>query len=233
MTKGVVPTSQYVLSESSFILAKKEIEQKVWLKIIEGHIVQCVCNENSDPLVSLPDNALSDIIKHFKTLLTSTSVLVEFGVLFKEDSTYFPYLIDFVDNESSNMISLSDINTGIISRGRITGTISYVSQTSFSSLDVHLGDLEVAPTNDESCAIFFCDKPDISLLSIIHNYDKRRIGFVFAEGSVLCHLAVVLREMGIPAIKIGHYLEYEYKAGSICSIDAETPEISGKERIKV
>jgi phosphoenolpyruvate-protein kinase (PTS system EI component) len=41
--------------------------------------------------------------------------------------------------------------------------------------------------------------PSISLLDILGKAG-RNIGFVFQEGATLCHFAVILRELGIPAI---------------------------------
>jgi len=78
--------------------------------------------------------------------------------------------------------------------------------------------------------IFLCRRPNIALLPLLEQYEPGRIGFLFEEGSVLCHLAVVLREKGIPAVKLSGPLP-QWPEGAVCTLDGASPGLTGKERI--
>ena len=99
----------------------------------------------------------------------------------------------------------------------------------YDSLDKHFHDDVEAIEQISEEVIFLCQTPSISLLDLISKYDSKKIAFAFAEGSVLCHLAVVLREKRIPAIKIG---DIDSIAEGWYVLDAETQGIRGKERLK-
>jgi hypothetical protein len=231
LTKGVVPTSQYAVDEAGKVITRREIEQRTWFKIIEGHVIYCVCNESEDTLVSLSNDNLRYLIEYFSAVFNASSSVVEFGVLKESREKFQPYLIDFVDDSSSVNIASSDISTGIISRGKIQGAIMHIPESETDSLDIHFHDENKTNYQSDEAIVFFCRKPDIALLPLLEKYNPNNIGFVFEDGSVLCHLAVVLRERGIPAVKIGHFHEYEYPSGRICLLDAETIKTTGKERV--
>lgn len=69
LTKGTVPVSQYIVSKSGTVLERLEVHQKTWLKIIEGHIIHCVCDDEDDPLVALNNEEIKHIIDSFSTIL--------------------------------------------------------------------------------------------------------------------------------------------------------------------
>ena len=81
--------------------------------------------------------------------------------------------------------------------------------------------------------VFFAQRPDIALLPLVERCSSKDAAFVFCEGSVLCHLATVLREKRIPAIQIGYYHKGEYAEGKECVVDAQSEYITGRERISV
>jgi phosphohistidine swiveling domain-containing protein len=230
LTKGIVPTSQYVINEQGHLLFKEEVRQRQWLKIIEGHVVICICNEGENDIVSLNNERLLYIVEYFKGSLKTETAVVEFGILKEATSDIQPYLIDFVDDNSCVSISVTDMNEGIISRGHIVGKTVHVKNNDFDSLDTHFYNTINSNVQNEENVVFFCEKPNISLLFILEKYNSQKIGFVFQEGSVLCHFAIVLREKGIPAIRIGDILN-KYNEGDICTIDAMTPNIPAKERL--
>lgn len=230
LTKGVVPTSQYILKNSS-IISKYEVEQKRWYRILEGHVIECVCNENEKNIVSLNSDELLQIADCFSELLTSNTIIVEFGVLKDNLKTIKPYLIDFVDNNKSKEISALDIEKGILSRGKREGIICHVSVDDYDSLNMHYHDVSKTMKKNNDKIVFFCKRPDIGLLDILNKYDNSNISFVFAEGSILCHLAVILREKNIPAIIIGEFQRFEYLNGVKCLIDADESSLIGKERV--
>lgn len=231
LTKGVVPTSQYIVSKEAAILEKAEVKQQMWLKIIEGHVVHCVCNDGEESLVTINNNEIKNILERFKHILKKDSNVVEFGLLKPPQCSLEPYLIDFVDDNSPINISSSDIKSGVISYGSIEGKPVVIEKVNVDSLNEHFHNVSVnSPLNNEK-VIFICQNPELALLNLLDKYDNHNIGFVFQECAIGAHLAVVLREKGIPAIKVpGSFNVVSGK--EFCSIDAKTTGLLPEERLK-
>lgn len=226
LTKGNVLTSQYYV-ENSCVTAIQEIHQQIWYRIVQGHVIECECYNENNNLVSLSNKQINDIVASFSDIIGSGNRIVEFGVIYK-GLGLLPYLIDFVDSENETGLCGSDVADGIISRGKRCGVIRRIEDM-YDSLDKHFhDDIETTEQISEEI-IFLCQTPSISLLDLIGKYDSNKIAFVFAEGSVLCHLAVVLREKRIPAIKVG---DIDGIAEGWYLLDAETQGLQGKERLK-
>ena len=79
--------------------------------------------------------------------------------------------------------------------------------------------------------IFICKNPELTLLDLVNRYKAQNIGFVFENCAVGAHMAVILREKGIPAIRLGTF-SYILPHKDICTIDAKTPGLLPKERLK-
>lgn len=224
ISKGIVPVSSYMISGEN-VVAKKETDQNAWYEVIEGHTVYCICNEGKDTLVSLPSNEIMKVLYYFRPLLEDINQTLEFAVLrHKETGEYVPYFIDFADSAKNSGLSLNAVSSGIMSQGKSVGEIVHVMKGDVPAFDKR---------KEEAGIVFFCQRPDIDLLPIIDMYSPERIAFVFEEGSVLCHVATVLREKGIPAVQIGHYQKWKYPSGKICEVDAQSENISGWNRVFV
>lgn len=230
LTKGVVPTSQYITSKSGNVLERTEIRQQNWLKIIEGHVVYCVCNNDEEDLVSVDDSDIRRIIECFTPVLQLESNVVEFGLLRQEDRTLVPYLIDFVDDNSPINLSAADIKSGIVSYGCITGKPVVINELDVDSLNEHYHNASSNTLKSQDKVIFICKNPELALLQLIDQYEPQNIGFVFQNCAVGAHIAVVLREKRIPAIKTGSLL-FGLSHLDTCTIDAKTPGLQPKERL--
>lgn len=231
LTKGVVPTSQYIASKHGDVLERNEIQQRTWLKIIEGHVVYCICNNNDEGFVSLSDSDVKHVIECFKPVIKTDSSVVEFGLLQQQPhGTLEPYLIDFVDDNSPINISSADIKSGIISYGCITGKPVVIDKLDSDSLNEHFHNTSVGVSKSDEKVIFICKNPELALLSLINKYNPHNIGFAFENCAVGAHMAVVLREKGIPAIKTGVAI-YGLHLKDNCTIDAQTPGLLPKERL--
>lgn len=231
LTKGFVETSQYIV-EKNHIVEKKEVYQHKWYSILEGHVIECFCDNEEESLVTISEADVILIINYFAHILTSQTENVEFGLLYDQYGGITPYLIDFVDSGMKLEISSAGISKGIISSGIITGRAVYVTN-GLQSFDLHFADERNDILTETEPMVFFCDNPDISLTNIIDKYGVKNIGFVFATGSILCHFAVLLREKGIPAIKIGVYERFEYPENTSFTVDAISESKEGRERIAV
>lgn len=231
LTKGVVPTSQYIVSKEGKIVERTEIHQETWLKIIEGHVVHCICNNGDESLVALSDSDVKCIIDSFSPILKIASNVVEFGLLKLSNNVLEPYLIDFVDDNSPIDISSSDIMNGIISYGTISGKPIVIKNFNEDSLNEHFHNISEVTTRSNEKVIFFCENPELAILKVMEQYDSQNIGFVFQNCAIGAHLAVVLREKGIPAIKLNSKF-WKITQKNNCTIDAETHGLLPEERVK-
>lgn len=231
LTKGIVPTSQYIITEAGNILKRSEIHQETWLKIIEGHIVHCVCDNESESLVALDDTDVKHIIDSFSAVLKTNSNVVEFGLLKQQNAILTPYLIDFVDDNSPVDISSNDIINGIISYGTVSGKPIIIKDFDKDSLNEHFHNISETTVKSNEKVVFFSRNPELALLKILDSYEHNHIGFVFHNCAIGAHLAVVLREKGIPAIKLNEAFWDAFQK-NVCTIDAKTHGLLPEERLK-
>lgn len=231
LTKGVVPTSQYIVSKEGCVVERTEIHQEKWLKIIEGHVVHCVCNNGDETLVALRDDDVKNIIDSFSPVLQIDSNVVEFGLLRQVNDVMKPYLIDFVDDNSPIDISTNDIMNGIISYGTISGKPIVIKDFGEDSLNEHFHNISEGTIRSNEKIIFFCENPELAMLKVIEQYEPENIGFVFQNCAIGAHLAVVLREKGIPAIKVDVKFG-EISQKNVCTIDAKTQGLLPRERLQ-
>lgn len=189
-SKGIVPMSSYKV-KSQEVIFKNEVYQEKKFRLIEGHRIEQI----ADKVISLPESVVSKTVEYFKSLLND-GMCVEFGLL-KNNEDYISYLIDFTEEKDTKDISSEDISSGVISTGKVKGVLKKIGLEEMkNSMDLHFKDQVEVETEDEN-VIYYCDLPDISLNKKLV---PGKTGFVFKSGSMLCHLAVLLREKGIPAI---------------------------------
>ena len=226
LTKGHVLTSQYFADENS-VLSRNDVHQQIWYRIVQGHVIECECNNEKNNLVSLSDEQVTDIVRSFSSIIGNGNRVVEFGMI-SYGRDLKPYLIDFVDSEIDSGILESDIEDGIISRGKRRGIIRRIEENS-DNFDKHFLDVISGGEQISEEIIFLCKTPSIALLDLISKYENSKISFAFEEGSILCHFAVILRENGIPAVKTG---EIDIIKEGWYILDAESKGIRGKERLR-
>ena len=140
-------------------------------------------------------------------------------------------MIDFVDDNSPINISSADIKSGIISYGSITGKPVIIEKFDTDSLNEHFHNASVETSKSDEKIVFICKYPELALLNLVDKYQPQNIGFVFENCAIGAHMAVVLREKGIPAIKTGEFI-YGLPLKEICTIDAKTPGLLPKERLR-
>jgi phosphohistidine swiveling domain-containing protein len=226
--KGVVPTSQYVLTSKGNLVYSREVYQEKSFRIIEGHVLEEVIDPQYS-FVSVPTETLSRIIKDFLPFLKSEHQSVEFGIL-ESLNKLGPYLIDFVLDRRGAGLDRCSVSDGVVSKGVITGrTVSLMLEEEGNKLDFHFYDKVELQGDESEPLIFLCKRPDISLLKVVQAHNPKKMGFIFEEGSMLCHLAIILREKGIPAIIAKGF--YGLKTGEIITVDSATPRLAKEERI--
>lgn len=196
--KGLVPTSRYLV-ENSEIIEKDEVYQSYLLDIVNG--VAKKIKITPPTKISPGEEIVVGLTRDFECFLDNGRI-VEFGIVeLNTTSENLPYLIDVVESNESTEREI--VNLGVMSPGEISGKVIKVDLAkSMKGLNTHFHDeIEVSKVKHEN-SIFMCERPDISLLELIKACDRRTIGFIFRSGSLLAHLPIILRELGIPAICI-------------------------------
>lgn len=192
--KGIVDSSRYLIKNDKVVF-KNEINQNMSYKIIEGHIISYRDDDYNTNFVSINEEIAVNISRYFKNILDDNKI-IEFGILYKK-ANYKPYLIDIISDDKDDLRD-DDIKRGIISHGKVVGALVNLEYNDDNKqFNMHYHDNVTHYNNNFTNSIFICEKPTIYLLSLLN---KPNIGFIFKKGSVLCHLAVVLREKGIPAV---------------------------------
>ncbi len=230
VAKGIVPVSQYILDSAGAILHTREIRQTHAVNILGGHVVEeTIPSELS--LVALDSTVLKEILKSFRPLWETKPVAVEFGLMRDREDSLIPYLIDFVPVSESESLDTSRVLEGVISKGKITGSALVLQkQGHVDSLSFHYSDEMIGKPRRSGAYVIFADLPDISLLGTLEEFNERTIGFVFKQGSALCHLSIVLRERGIPAVILD--TEFPVRDGETITVDALTPSLRQDQRVQ-
>jgi manganese-dependent inorganic pyrophosphatase len=166
-------------------------------------------------------------------ILKDQDKAVEFGVLKQKDNSHLPYLIDLVEDKSKLDLSTNLILEGVVSTGLAFGSLVVIGSEEISKGSLHLhyhNEIQNKILIDEHI-IFYCQSPDIALLSLLETYNNSKIGFTFKEGSTLSHFAIILRERGIPAIVTN--AEIDFKNGDYIDLDALNSGFLPSERLKL
>lgn len=226
LPKGVSTPSTYILDKELNILSKNEIIQKKYFAFSNGEVIEKSIEER----VCLEKNDLIKIIRAFKNINYKNKFTIEFGLVEANDKVIVPYLIDLIDDKSSDSLDIDLVKSGVISKGIIEGKlIRIVEEPDQKALNVHYHDSISNNYQDHDKYIFYCNKPAISLIEIVNQYKNDSIGFVFQEGSILAHLSIVLREKNIPAIILSNHSEI--CESSNYKLDAKSPLLKPNERL--
>ncbi len=195
--KGLTDCSRFILDGRGEVVSREEQIQASAFEIGSQGVEKISLNA----VVTLPETTLAMIKHTFGDFLTDETRVVEFGIN-HAGLEYHPYLIDFQTEATG--IDMASIEKGVISKGKIEGRLKcFEVDTDWKkAVNMHFHDtqsgISVSPAVEPT--IFVADRPDISILGLLHQHDPRNIGFIFKGGSLLSHLCIVLREKGIPAI---------------------------------
>ncbi|OLS18910.1 MAG: Phosphoenolpyruvate synthase [Candidatus Heimdallarchaeota archaeon LC_3] len=229
IAKGVLSPSFYVLDFDTNIISKNEIYQDQEVNISNGKIVENKYKEKF--FVSFDKSALKIIINEFRDLLDNLNAVIEFALLQNKENKIIPYLFDLIDDESISNLTFDDISSGILSRGEITGKLTYIKELNSikENVNFHFHNISTNEKKEQENYIFYCQMPNISLLNLLNRNDSEKIGFIFEKGSILSHFAIILREKGIPAIILNSALNID--DNSIIRIDANSSNLEPIQRV--
>lgn len=227
VAKGIVKTSQYLIDFDFNLIRKKEIIQSYHYTILNGEIKK----EKGNLKVSLNIDELRNIIIKLSALFNENhNLTIEFGLI-ERSNQLIPYLIDLIDDTSEIQLDTEMIMEGVLSQGKIEGNLIPIDLEEGKSFHLHYHDSIEETKKYNGRYIFLCQTPDIGLLKILNNYDNKNIGFIFKDGSILSHFAIILRERKIPAVVLKD--ELSIPKNFIVYIDAEKEGMHPLERVKI
>lgn len=192
--KGVVPTSLYVTDATGKTNLQQSVTQETAIFIEKGQAVERTVNA----IAALTPAQLVAVER--LTLVVSAAypdVSVEFGVL--ADGT--PYLIDIIPDMSP--VGVDDVR--VMSPGQLTGTARLAASEELAarSLDAHFhSERGTASSSSRQATVIVAPRPFLALEEYLGQYESGSLAFVFEQGSLLGHLAIILREHKVPAIVV-------------------------------
>jgi len=214
LQKGLVSPTQYIIGFDGTIIYKNEIYQNEYYDIENGKTQK----KKFGNKIKISQKTLLNIIEEFKVILNDSKKAVEFGI-YSEKDNLIPYLIDFIEENVSDSLSSNELNSGVVSKGIITGQLVKNLQLDIDSINLHFHDSNSKQDKKNGKYIFMYKKPDIALLKLLEEYNNENIGFIFEEASILSHLPIVLRERNIPAIIKNRV---KFNDGEIIQINTES-----------
>jgi phosphohistidine swiveling domain-containing protein len=228
--KGVVPTSTIVLDDERRVISTEWREQPTAYRFIDGHVVTETPPEQQlhldAPTLGVIATAFDPLFELYK------DAALEFGIIDSPDG-YRPYLIDVAEGDTAGLALDNElIRSGVLSMGKCRGRTHRVNLSAIGALDSHLHDRPEEASVGGDNVVIVAERASVDLLPFVGAPGV--VGFVFERGSILAHLAVVLREKGIPAVAIEDRSLFESLPDNIVvEVDASERSLSKTARINL
>ena len=207
LSKGLADPWRFKIEGGQVIFMNEEALKSMVAIQIEQGLFQEDRSEIKPPSISQLQDILG-IVREIQQYYPKHCI--EFGI--EPDGA--PFLIDHYPSEMNGVGS--DL---VLSPGSFTGKIMRIEKDDVAdSIDSHFHDVRLGEELDD--VILVADRPRLSLAKHLPD-EGGKMGFLFESGSRLCHLAVLLRERGIPAMFVGgRYNQLEN--GGQASFDTST-----------
>lgn len=196
--KGVADTSLYVVDANYEAKTAEVAHQEEAVYIVDGKPQKVMIDQQP----TLSDNQLRYLYDATLALQDHyPNATLEYGI----DRAGRVYLIDIIEERASTGLALENVK--VMSRGRVVGKALRVTTEDmlWDSLDAHFHSQRLAGAGggeheEYSSMIVVATRPYLSLEDFLIKVPPDSIGFVFERGSILGHLAIILREYGIPGV---------------------------------
>lgn len=198
--KGVVSTSQYVFTSSGSLLTANCVKQSLAYHFCDGHVVEEVLEHNVFP----SHDQLASIAASLLKIANLSATAIEFGVIAEAGSENCQvYAIDELNSDGTASLDVQDISRSVISNGAGGGKVMKVlSEDIGTNMDRHARDVSFDDMDSFSEPVtVVASTASTSLLTVIRSLPPGS-AMVFNTCSLLAHVPVVLRELGIPAIRL-------------------------------
>jgi hypothetical protein len=130
------------------------------------------------------------------------------------------YVIDTVTTNAAPTAELQG-PSNVISAGIASGELRPI-EVSSAGLDLHFHSEQIESTSSAHGFVFVAKYPSIELAGLLAGCAAGSSGFVFEHATLLCHLALLLRERGIAACVIP--FDQLPPLGSLVKLDTAAPQ---------
>lgn len=220
--KGIVSTSQYVFTRSGSLLTANRVKQSLAYHFCDGHVIEETLEYNVFP----SHDQLARIATSLLKVTNLSATAIEFGVIAEADSENCQvYAIDELDSDETASLDVQDISRSVISNGTGGGkVVKVLSEDTRMNMDRHARDIFFDDTGSFSEPVtVVAATASTSLLPVIRSLSPGS-AIVFNTCSLLAHVPVVLRELGIPAIRLNdEEFQTVQKANSVHIDTLNTP----------
>jgi SAM-dependent methyltransferase len=211
--KGVVPTALYVADDDVRLMRAPVQDEGIFIEA--GQPVHRPVGRAA----TLTGDQIG-VIRRMTEVVSDAypDVSVEFGVL--ADGT--PYLIDIIPDMSP--MALDDVR--VMSAGRIRGVARVADSEDYTvrSLDAHFHSERGAGASGLPPTVIVAPRPFLALEDLVSQHGAGNVGFIFEHGSLLGHLAIILREHGVPAIVVPD-IKQRLSDGDVITVDTSSEEL--------
>lgn len=197
--KGIVTTSTIILARDRSLVNATWRDQPTAYHFVDGHVVSETPPRSQ---LRLPDGLLSRIAETLDPLFDAyRDAALEFGIRDRGDE-FEVYLIDIAEGDAPSItLDSAMIRSGVLSSGLGRGHVRRIDNKKAGAFDSHLHDRPAHARADRTGpVIIVADRASTDLLG--HICAPGVAGFIFRNASILAHLAVVLREKGVPAVAL-------------------------------
>jgi len=192
-TKGFATPTSYTLGPAGDLLASELGDQRVAVELVDG-------KQHKYPVMTPPSATPEQLaaIHHGVTALEVhyPSAGLEFGL--STQGAFF--LVDLYQNAAV----APPAQPNVLSHGQVSGRIRMfeVPEDALEqSIEAHVHSRRSGETQAEHEAeIIVVRRPYSFLDQLIYSAPKGTLGFICDGGALLCHLAVVMREHGVPGL---------------------------------
>ncbi|MEE2759012.1 MAG: PEP/pyruvate-binding domain-containing protein [Candidatus Thermoplasmatota archaeon] len=207
LSKGLADPWRFKIEGDQVIFMNEEALKSMVAIQIEQGLFQEDRSEIEPPSLSQVQDILG-IVREMQQYYPKHCI--EFGI--EPDGTSF--LIDHYPSEMQGADS-----EGVLSQGSFTGKIMRIERDDVvDSIDSHFHDVRLGEGMVD--VVLVADRPRLSLVKHLPA-EGGTMGCLFESGSRLCHLAVLLRERGIPAMFVGERYN-QLENGGQASFDTST-----------
>jgi hypothetical protein len=217
--KGIVDTTIYEFDSEKINMLRQA--QQLWFFDIEPSTGTAVRHECSI-YPELNDAQVRRIDTILQVLDLSDGDILEFGV----DQSQSVYVIDLQTVSKFRGAVVGGCR--VVSTGQCEGELLIWSDSRPDAASTHFIEFAFAAMSNDSQlepVVVAAERPDITLIGFLMTLQqkgKRVVGMIFRVYSPLCHLSLLLREAGIPAIVVDAFAATGLAPGVWVRIDAST-----------
>lgn len=192
ISKGIAGATTYRLGTNGALRSVRLGNQTSQAVVERGEIRQEPVN-TSPELSASEQLQILDVVR--RVAVSHPKAGIEFGYTLTGEF----FLVDLYEGQA---VAPSSLRDDVICEGHIVGRVQYIEHDPAAireSIERHIHNARMVADDEASePLILVARRPFHVLDEIVYSTPRGKLGMVFEEGSLLCHLAVVMREHGVP-----------------------------------